>query len=85
MQAFAGDSLSETTPHAPTWDVDKIRRILEGKAIVKIVDVEPEEKVGATPVGASISTLLGARECTKDSGLTAVMEDSMRVLSLGKK
>jgi hypothetical protein len=85
LQAFAGDSSSETTPRAPTWDADKIRRILEGKAVVKIVDVEPEEKVGATPVGASISTLLGARECTKDSGLTTVMEDSMRALSLGKK
>ncbi|KAI9465058.1 hypothetical protein BJY52DRAFT_761872 [Lactarius psammicola] len=89
-QAFARDSSSETTPstHALTWDADKIRRVLEGKAVVKIVDVEPEEKVGPTPVGASIPTLsngLGTRECTKDSGLTTVLEDSMRALSLGKK
>jgi hypothetical protein len=83
LQAFAGDSSSETTPYAPTWDADKIRRVLEGKAVVKIVDVELEEKVGATPVG--ISTLLEARECMKDSGPTNVLEDSMRALSLGKK
>ncbi len=86
-QAFARDPSSEATPstHAPTWDVDKIRRVLEGKAVVKIVDVESEEKVGGTPVGASIPTLLETRECTKDSGLTAALEDSMRTLSLGKK
>jgi len=88
LQAFAGDSSSETNPHAPTWDADKIRRVLEGKAVVKIVDVGSEEKVGAAPVGASIPTLsngLEARECTKDSSLTTVLEDGMRALSLGKK
>ncbi|KAH9060465.1 hypothetical protein EDB87DRAFT_1727773 [Lactarius vividus] len=89
-QAFARDSSGETIPstHAPTLDADKIRRILEGKAVVKIVDVEPEEMVGTTPARSSIPTLpsvLETRECTKDSGLTAVLEDSMRTLSLGKK
>ena len=88
LQAFMGDSSSETNLHAPTWDADKIRRVLEGKAVVKIIDVGPGEKVGASPVGPSVSTLsngLEARECTKDSSLTAVLEDSMRTLSLGKK
>ncbi|KAI9443505.1 hypothetical protein H4582DRAFT_1201003 [Lactarius indigo] len=85
-QAFAMDSSGETTPS--TLDADKIRRVLEGKAVVKIVDVEPEEMVGAIPACASIPTLsdgLETRECTKDSGLTTALEDSMRVLSLGKK
>ena len=88
LQAFVGDSPSGTTPHAPTWDAEKIRRVLEGNAVVKIVDIEPEDKVGTTPIGASIPTLsnsLEARECAKDSGLTTVLEDSMRALSLGKK
>ncbi|KAF8262564.1 hypothetical protein EI94DRAFT_1743410 [Lactarius quietus] len=86
-QAFAGGS-SETIPDTLTWDVDKIRRVLEGRAAIEIVDLEPEEKVGATPVSASIATLsngLETRECTKDSGFPAVLEDGMRALSLGKK
>jgi hypothetical protein len=87
-QAFTGNSSSETNFHAPTWDTDKIRRVLEGKAVIKIVDLEPEEKAGATPICASIPTLsngLEARECTKDSGLATVLEDGIRALSLGKK
>ena len=87
-EAFAGNSSSETTPSSPTWDADTIRRVLEGKAVIKIVDLEPEEKMGATPVSASIPALcdvLETRECTKDSGLSTVLEDNMRALSLGKK
>ena len=87
-QAFTGNSSSETNSHAPTWDTDKIRRVLEGKAVIKIIDLEPEEKAGATPIGASIPALsngLEARECTKDSALATVLEDGMRALSLGKK
>ncbi|KAH9028342.1 hypothetical protein EDB85DRAFT_1970615 [Lactarius pseudohatsudake] len=89
-QAFARDPSGDTIPstYAPTLDADKIRRILEGKAVVKIVDVEPEEMVGATPARSSIPTLpsvLETRECTKDSALASALEDSMRALSLGKK
>jgi hypothetical protein len=83
-QAFAMD---ETTSHAPMLDADKIRRILEGKAVIKIVGLEPEEQVGATPATSipTLSNSLETRECTKDSGVTAVLEDGIRALSLGKK
>lgn len=87
-QTFAGNSSSETTPHSSTCDTDTIWRVLEGKAVIKIVDLEPEEEVGATSVSASIpalSDVLETRECTKDSGLSTVLEDNMRTLSLGKK
>jgi hypothetical protein len=84
-QAFA--IIDETTSHAPMLDADKIRRILEGKAVIKIVGLEPEEQVGATPATSipTLSNSLETRECTKDSGVTAVLEDGIRALSLGKK
>ncbi|KAI0041509.1 hypothetical protein FA95DRAFT_690517 [Auriscalpium vulgare] len=54
-QAFSG--AGEQGPQglggkAPVWDTDKIRRVLEGKAVVQVVDVEPEvqEKVREMPV-----------------------------------
>lgn len=77
----------ETTSHATTWDTDKIRRILEGKAVIKIIDLEPDEQVGATAAVSipALSNSLEMRECTKDSGVTAVLEDRIRALSLGKK
>jgi hypothetical protein len=83
-QAFAID---ETSSHAPMLDADKIRRILEGKAVIKIVGLEPEEQVGATPATSNptLSNSLETRECTKDSGVTAVLEDGIRALRLGKK
>ena len=81
-QAFARD---ETTSHVPTWDADKIRRVLEGKAVIKIIDLEPDEQVGATAAAASIPALSNNLECTKDSGVTAVLEDGIRALGLGKK
>ena len=51
-QAFSGSSSSSphpisgvcgtgTTPRVPSWDADKIRRVLEGTAVVRVVDVEP--------------------------------------------
>ncbi len=89
-QTFAEDSSRETTTCAPSqpWDADKIWRVLEGKALVKIVDVEPE-LVSFAPIGISVPTLcngLETQDCAKDSGFgTTVLEDSMRALSLGKK
>jgi bZIP-type transcription factor MBZ1 len=53
----------------PTWDADKIRRVLEGKAVVRVVDVEPEEKTLAED----------ARTASKES---SVLEEGMRALSL---
>jgi len=88
-QAFTADAAStETTLDAcvPTWDADKIRRVLEGKAVVRVVDVEPEEKVRAASV--STQTLPGeekTRESSTERCVTPVLEDSMRALSLGRE
>jgi hypothetical protein len=34
-------------PHVPAWDADKIRRVLEGTAVVRVVDVESPSSVQA--------------------------------------
>jgi bZIP-type transcription factor MBZ1 len=56
-QAFSGSTTSSalphpvagtsTTPHVPAWDADKIRRVLEGTAVVRVVDVELPSRVQA--------------------------------------
>lgn len=47
--AFAGTAPPATKGAARPWDADKVRRVLEGKAVVRVVDVEPtmNEKAGA--------------------------------------
>ncbi|KAH9955130.1 hypothetical protein BC827DRAFT_1238352 [Russula dissimulans] len=72
FQAFTTNSPSNgATPSAGTssWDVDKIRRVLEGKAVVSIIDVEPEVKTCETSMGCNLTTAL---------------DEGMRALSLSK-
>ena len=72
----------------PTWDAEKIQRVLEGKAIVSVVDVEPGVDVRASPVLRPTHTLSNdatTLESTKGCGLTAVLEESMCALSLSKE
>lgn len=72
----------------PTWDGDKIRRVLEGKAVVRVVDVEPEMGVRASPVLPPTHTLPNdatTHESLKGCGATTVLEESMRALSLSKE
>jgi hypothetical protein len=72
----------------PTWDAAKIRRVLEGKAVVSVVDVEPEMDVRASPVSPPTHTLpndVTTHESSKGCGLTTVLEESMRALSLSKE
>lgn len=69
--AFSGSSAS-STPSAPKmWDADKVRRVLDGTAVLKVVDVEP-----ATPV---------AKAAAAPAMLGADLEESMRSLSLGSR
>ena len=81
---------NEASPNlgSPTWDADKIRRVLEGKAVVSIVDVEPEVDVRTAPVSSPTHTLPNdatAHESSKGCGLSAVLEEGMRTLSLSKE
>jgi hypothetical protein len=79
------------SPHTdtPTWDADKIRRVLEGKAVVCVVDVEPEVEVRTSPLSSPPTHTLPndatTHESSKGCGLTTVLEENMRVLSLSKE
>jgi len=77
----------------PAWDADKIRRVLEGTAVVRVVDVEPPSaglgksgKEVAKETKESQQQASGANICAnaRETGL-CVLEESMRALTLGKK
>jgi hypothetical protein len=106
-QAFSGSSSpyppsSHPTPgaRAPAWDADKVRRVLEGTAVVRVVDVDPpavsgvaeaavapkESKEVQTPTQTHCPAPLACAKLTaaRDTGLS-VLEESMRALTLNKK
>ncbi|KAJ7034577.1 hypothetical protein C8F04DRAFT_956163 [Mycena alexandri] len=83
------------------WDAEKVRKVLEGKAVVRVVDVEPPatRSAPASPrVGASVPAMQQVPTTTAQGGqekkcggsecakvLGQALEESMRSLSLGKK
>ena len=107
-QAFSGSSSSSshpisgvcgTTPRVPAWDADKVRRVLEGTAVVRVVDVEPPStaKIGKEVAKETneVKEMMQQSQsqqqaCAKicasarETGL-CVLEESMRALTLGKK
>ncbi|KAH9958230.1 hypothetical protein BC827DRAFT_1221019 [Russula dissimulans] len=101
-QAFSGSSSSShpvsgaasssTTLRAHAWDADKIRRVLEGTAVVRVVDVEPptsaKEAAKEVQSAAQVQSPPPASgtfcACARETGL-GVLEESMRALTLGKK
>jgi bZIP-type transcription factor MBZ1 len=84
-----------TTPRVPAWDADKIRRVLEGTAVVRVVDVEPpsaakngkemaKEVKETVQQSQSQPASTKTRVCARGTGL-CVLEESMRALTLSKK
>ncbi|KIO09578.1 hypothetical protein M404DRAFT_131737 [Pisolithus tinctorius Marx 270] len=94
-EAFSGSSTISPSSHlTPTsaamckqWDAEKVRKVLEGRAVVKVVDVEPAQNV--VPPVPSASASSSSAQKVKASGqtcmLTDILEESMRSLTLGKK
>jgi len=63
------------------WDADKVRKVLEGKAVVRVVDIEDLPKSDPSRIQARKE-----KECTMSKTCTDLLEESMRGLSLaGKK
>ncbi len=60
-------------------DVDKVRRVLEGKAVVQIVHVHVETQK-EMPVVRKVSN-----NCRDACSVTAILEESMKSLTSGKK
>ncbi|KAI9462859.1 hypothetical protein BJY52DRAFT_1166811 [Lactarius psammicola] len=74
-QAFSGSpssyppsSSSHSAPgaRAPAWDAEKVRRVLEGTAVVRVVDVDPP-----SPVSSAVETVKATAAAT---GVVAVKE-----------
>ena len=91
LQAFMTQS-NGVSPNAgfPTLDPDKIRRVLEGKAVLSVVDVdvEPEVDVRASQVSPTSHTVPNdatTHDSSKGCGVTTALEESMRALSLSKE
>lgn len=99
-EAFSGSTHpSMSSPGASgsrqqAWDAEKVRRVLEGKAIVKVVDIEDmptpasapamsRAQVQTAPVQAPMAAT--AKDRCSCVSVTDILEESMRALSLGKK
>ncbi|TFK35856.1 hypothetical protein BDQ12DRAFT_699877 [Crucibulum laeve] len=95
--AFSGSSSSPaTSAQAKNWDADKVRRVLEGKAVVRVVDLEPvTPPQSPRPAQATMRPTVPTRSQTLPSGaqeekkcqvvMCGLLEESMRSLTLGKK
>lgn len=87
-EAFSG---SPAHPSASkNWDAEKVRKVLEGRAVVKVVDVDvpppahvpsPAQPVPSTSPLAPTSAKTDKPSCN----LTDILEESMRSLTLNKK
>lgn len=72
-EAFSG---SPNTSAVKQWDAEKVRKVLEGRAVVKVVDVDaPAHSVSST---SSAKT----DKCCRS---LEILEESMRSLTLNKK
>jgi hypothetical protein len=104
--AFSGSqavaSSASNSPHIGTssggpskqWDADKVRRVLEGKAVVRVVDVESPSSSPKIPAQVSTKIPSSSPSVSTSSSETRsrcvvtvsdILEESMRSLSLGKK
>jgi bZIP-type transcription factor MBZ1 len=69
--AFSGASSSSTsTASSKAWDVDKVRRVLEGKAVVAVVDLEGVTIKGVTKADKKCTTVLGEMLAESMGGLS---------------
>lgn len=101
--AFSGSSSPSSSPSSSStstttsrnWDADKVRKVLEGKAVVKVVDVEPAPAMSAPVVPAASASAVDTGNATSREGprrrcedvkcsVGELLEESMRSLTLGK-
>jgi len=85
-------SSSSSSPGHGAWDTDKVQKVLAGKAVLRVVDVEPTTataKVRSPPMVLKVAPRLAAQQRLDDKKSSNVvcdiLEESMRSLTLGKK
>jgi hypothetical protein len=50
------------TQRAPAWDADKVRRVLDGTAVVRVVDVELSSSPSPSSSGKTAAVAVAAKE-----------------------
>ncbi|KAL0957950.1 hypothetical protein HGRIS_000131 [Hohenbuehelia grisea] len=90
--AFSGSSSAPNGLSHGRMDADKVRKVLEGKAVLRVVDVEaevpqPRQQVPARlPTTSPSASSSHQNHCDNMSATcTWILEESMRSLTLGKK
>lgn len=93
--AFSGGSGPATGTSAvgvKAWDAEKVRKVLEGKAVVRVVDIEePPVQVSRIPESTASTSVAKPelRRCERGGrckeAVVDILEESMRSLSVGKK
>lgn len=85
---YGSSSSSGSSTYQGAWDTDKVQRILEGKAVLRVVDVEPTPN----PVSRATSPLMPVQKIQQDERkhrcgqvVVDILEESMRGLTLNKK
>lgn len=96
--AFSGSSSPSSNPvpsssQMSNWDVDKVRKVLEGRAVVRVVDVDPlvSTVIGSsglpatnktsTTTNVTMSSAVNNGTCCMN--VADLLEESMRSLTLG--
>jgi hypothetical protein len=77
-EAFSGSPSS--TSAAKQWDAEKVRKVLDGSAVLRVVDVDVPSPAYATSHAAS-----SAKTDKPSCNFTDMLEESMRSLTLNKK
>jgi len=94
----SSSSSSPSVTATKNWDVDKVRKVLEGKAVVRVVDVEPLASssssssissltagIAAMNVGGSHTHEENKKASERKCRCTEILEESMRTLTVSKK
>ncbi|EKM74586.1 hypothetical protein AGABI1DRAFT_133088 [Agaricus bisporus var. burnettii JB137-S8] len=85
--AFSGSGSGPSGPGGlaikKKWDADKVRKVLEGKAVVRVVDVDPLPAAAAatSPTTMMNNSPMDTRKCV----ITEMLEEGMRSLSINLK
>jgi len=81
--AFSGQSSSSSSPKS--WDAEKVRKVLDGSAVLKVVDVEPQAKAKAPVASAEVALEDSLHRMSLGGGSSSKEKDPLCFLSRAAK